>query len=379
MKTLTMFLVMLAAATSLAHGATPLFVTADVPTTETIGGTTLLPWQIFRYDAAGPTYTLMLTVPGQPHIDAIHKLDTAGAWLFSVREPGNLGGALATDARPEDVIRFKGGAYSIFFCPAGLGVPPEANLDGIYMEGGDPGNLVVSFDIPVELPAGSGTWYDPADLVRFRPTGAACGSWALAGANPAFDASAAGAGIPTSDNVIDACRTAGKVILSLDVPSDLAPSAGPLTTYLPGQIASWDGVTYDDFEILGGWPISSKVDGLACIANPGLVGTTLKVNKAVAPAGDVILSWLPSCAEGAQDYGIYQGTIGTWYSHTALDCNDAGADLSEQVTPGSGNVYFLVVPLNYMGEGSYGVRSSGVQRPIGGAVCASPQLLTGCP
>ena len=379
LTTILALLTLIAAAGSLVHGASPLYVTPDVPTTVTVGGTTLLPWQIFRYDASGPTYTLALTVPGQAEIDAIHKLDAPGAWIFSVRAPSDLGGSLPADAEPHDIIRYKGGVYSLFFCPAGLGVPSESNLDGVYLEGGDNGSLVVSFDVPVQFPPGSGAWYEPADLVRFVRTGTACGAWTLSGANPAFDASASGAGIPNSDNVIDADRVGGKFILSLDVPSTLAPSAGPLTTYEPGQLASWDGVTYDDFEILAGWPAGSKVDGFSCMANPGLVPATIKVNKATSPPTDVIISWSPSCADGAQDYAIYQGTIGSWYSHKRLDCNDAGADRQEQVTPASGGAYYLVVPMNYRGEGSYGARSSGAQRPVGTTVCASPQMVTSCP
>ena len=128
-----------------------------------------------------------------------------------------------------------------------------------------------------------------------------------------------------------------------------------------------------------GWPTSSKVDGLSCLANPGLVPPTIKVNKAAAPPTDLIISWSPSCADGAQDYGIYQGTLGAWYSHTALDCNDAGSDRLEQVAPAAGSAYYLVVPMNYKGEGSYGRRSSGVERPVGTTVCMTPQLITVCP
>jgi hypothetical protein len=381
MNRITTLLALLAAAATYAHGAPPLYITPDVPTTVSVGGTTLLPSQIFRYDPLGPSYTLVLTVPGEPELDAIHKLDFPGAWLFSVRAPSNLGGVLPGDVLPRDLVRFRSGVYALFFCPGALGVPEEANLDGAYMEGGDTGNLVVSFDAPVELPPGGGIWYEPADLIRFVPTGAGCGAWALAAANPAFDASAAGAGIPNSDNVVDAERAGGKVLLALDVPSSLSPSSGPITTYEPGQIASWDGATYDDFEVLVGWPAGSKVEGLACVSsNPGL-DSNVQVRKAAAPAGDIVISWSPSCSNGAQDSGIYQGTIGSWYSHTAIDCHDDGGDNQEQITPAAGNVYFLVVPYNCGGEGTYtDLSPSGVARPVGASVCASPRILaTSCP
>ncbi len=62
---------------------------------------------------------------------------------------------------------------------------------------------VVSFDVPTELPAGSGIFYEPADLVCFKPTGGGGpGDWTFAGI--VFDASAAGLGVSISDNLIGA-------------------------------------------------------------------------------------------------------------------------------------------------------------------------------
>jgi hypothetical protein len=90
------------------------------------------------------------------------------------------------------------------------------------------------------------------------------------------------------------------------------------------------------------------------------------------------LDWSASCSSGAEDYGIYEGTLGTWYSHTQIDCADAGNDLVEQITPAVGSNYYLVVP-HGKAEGSYGLNSAGAERPVGAAVCATPQILTPCP
>src|SRR5262245_47303243 len=160
-----LFLILLGAVGPPVLGATPLYITADVPTTETATGTTLLPWQIFRYDTGPVSYTLELTVPGNPNIDAIHKMDSPGDWLISVETPNDLGGALGIEAEPADVVHYDGasGTYALFFSGGALGIPLETNVDAMYLEGGDLGNLIVSFDVPTEAPPGSGTFYDPAD------------------------------------------------------------------------------------------------------------------------------------------------------------------------------------------------------------------------
>jgi hypothetical protein len=356
-------------------GASPLYVTPDVPTNSSVSPTTMMPWQIFRYDGAGPSYTLVFTVPGNPHLDGIHKMDGVGDWLFSVEASSNLGGMLPGGADPRDVVRYDASAatYSLFFCGASLGVPPYANLDSVTLEKGDKGDLIAGFDVPTTIGAFT---FDPGDLVRFTPTGAAgCAAWMLSAANPAFDASAAGAGVLRSSNVTDSLGAAMTPTVSLDVPSTLGPPGA--VTYVPGQLVAWSGAAYSVYEALAGWPISSGIHGISGLANPGTVPTTITLGK--APAGDIIVNWAASCADGATDYGIYEGTIGTWYSHTLKDCNDAGGDRTEQITPAAGNRYYLVVANNFQAEGSYGQATSGAERPVGTAVCITPQVVTACP
>ncbi len=375
-----------------AGAASPVFVSPDVPTTETASATTILPGQISRYDGTVPSYTLSFTVPGDPAVDAIHRMDAPGDWLFSVEAPSDLAGALPAAAEPRDVIRFdsSAAAYGLFFCGGSVTppVPADSNVDALYLEGGDTGNLVVSFDVPTTIGAAT---FDPADLVRYKPTGGGtCADWALSASNPAFDASASGTGVPTSSNVIGADEGPGILILAFDVPTDLGPPG--LTTFLPGQLVAWNGAAFTLFAPLAGWPVSSLVDGVSCLANPGRVPTTITVDKTVSPGQldttPITLGWAASCADGGEDYGIYEGTLGTWYSHTSAaidDCNDAGGDLVETVTPSAGNRYYLVVPHNPNGEGSYGTCSpaaacgAGNERPAGAVVCAAPQVLTPCP
>jgi len=355
------------------YAASPLYLSPDVPTTEAATLTTLLPWGVVRYDGSVPAYAPFFTTPGMPVLDAIHKLDGKSDWLFSVEAASDFGGALPTLADPRDVVLFDGasGTYAVVFCGAAVGIPAYANVDALY-QNDDTGPLIVSFDVPTSIGA---LTFDPSDLVRFRRTGAGCGDWALTAGNPIFDASAAGAGVPTSANVIGADAFTGRFVLAFDVPVTLGPP-GP-TTYVPGQLVSWDGVSFALFEPLAGWPISGGVDGLSLLPNPGRVPPTMLVNK--APGGDLSLSWQGSCSEGGEDYGIYEGTIGTWYGHTWVDCSDAGGDRVETITPGVGNRYYLVVARHAYEEGSYGINSSGAERPVGVAACVAAQAISPCP
>ncbi len=127
-----------------------------------------------------------------------------------------------------------------------------------------------------------------------------------------------------------------------------------------------------------------RVSGPAPYDNPGSVPVTVTVAHATAPSADLFLNWEASCSTDAESYGIYEGVIGAWYSHTLLDCDDDGSDFSEQITPAAGNTYYLVVPRTSTAEGSYGKCSPGVcgaadERPVGAVQCVAPQALPACP
>jgi hypothetical protein len=291
-------------------------------------------------------------------------------------------------AQPRDVIWYDASAATYQICMSGatVGIPPGSSIDAIHTDGGDTGDLIVSFDVPTDVLPFPGT-FAPSDLVRFGATGAGvCTGHSIVAANPDFVSAAAGPGVPISTNADGADGLPNiRRIFAFDIPTDIPPFAGP-TAFIPGQIAEWDAPTgtWQLFLTLGGWPISSIVDGLSCGGTtPGRVDPpTMMIAKATFPPGNIILNWPGSCAAGAQDYGIYEGTIGTWYSHTAILCNDTPPLLQEQIAPGSGNRYYLVVPLNdcNRSEGSYGRCSpgkclAGDERPTGTSVCAVPQLL----
>jgi len=92
-------------------------------------------------------------------------------------------------------------------------------------------------------------------------------------------------------------------------------------------------------------------------------------------AGSLDLEWTGSCATGDTEYGIHEGTIGSWNSHSALLCNVVGN--TSPVSPTAGSTYYLVVPSNGSVDGSHGTSSAG-ERTTGASQC-HPQTLGTCP
>jgi len=93
--------------------------------------------------------------------------------------------------------------------------------------------------------------------------------------------------------------------------------------------------------------------------------------------GDLQLSWGASCLFSDQDYEIYEGNLGDYYSHYRLDCT-TGSLASKTITPSSTDGYYLVVPRNTAHEGSYGSDGDGVPRPPASDACL-PQVIDACP
>jgi len=111
---------------------------------------------------------------------------------------------------------------------------------------------------------------------------------------------------------------------------------------------------------------------------PGWVPATISVNRSATDPAKLTISWSTSCAAAAEDYGIYEGSLGQFDSHSAVDCSDDGADLTEEVPLPAQDSYYLVVPHAQGLEGSYGVDSNAAERPTGNGSCAPAQLIGGC-
>ncbi|MEW5993856.1 MAG: right-handed parallel beta-helix repeat-containing protein [Candidatus Zixiibacteriota bacterium] len=84
--------------------------------------------------------------------------------------------------------------------------------------------------------------------------------------------------------------------------------------------------------------------------------------------GRITLTWASSCRTTDDDFGVYEGQLGDFGSHTPHSCSTNGA-MTLTLSPGEGNRYFIVVPQGDGLEGSYGTNSAGYERPVGDPVC----------
>jgi|GEM_PF-5631228 len=69
----------------------------------------------------------------------------------------------------------------------------------------------------------------------------------------------------------------------------------------------------------------------------------------------------------APDYNLYSGPLSgvASYSYDAWQCSLGTSGLTD-ITLDSGNVFFLIVPINGATEGSHGFTSADVERPASG-------------
>ena len=106
-------------------------------------------------------------------------------------------------------------------------------------------------------------------------------------------------------------------------------------------------------------------------------GAPLMVQR--APGGEINLTWSKSCLSTDNDFEIYEGALGVFYSHTMKFCTTGGASmLTLTFLPAPGSTYYIVVPRNGPREGSYGTDSAGIERSRGLVSCL-PQSIGVCP
>lgn len=97
---------------------------------------------------------------------------------------------------------------------------------------------------------------------------------------------------------------------------------------------------------------------------------------AVVPAagGTLRLTWEDQ-GPTVPSYDIYEGTLGSFYSHAPLLCHiqgtldGAGARVLDIIPTGAGNHYYLVTASDACGEGSAGRSSGGRRRPMPNGAC----------
>ncbi len=340
---------------SLAPGlavAESFYIAVDV--TSDLGGTGFTPWDVARNDSNA--YNLELTLPDGTPISGLHRMD-GGDWLLTLAQPADLGGQTFL---PNDVVRYDpaGGSYALYLDGGGHGIPVASRIDVVYLEGGDNGTLVISFDVHTEF---GGNIFMPGDLVEYS----------AGGFSIVLDGIASG--LSASANIAGADNHGGQILVLFDSPVTIGADS-----YLPGDIVRWDGSSFSLFTADPNWPHGSIARAFAMLASPGEVPPTLVITT-ITGSSDLRLTWAAGCSTGAEDYGIYEGTLGSWYSHTAIDCNDDLHDLTEVITPQPGSNYYLVVPYTANAEGSYGMTGSASIRPSGSTVCVPWQDLTPCP
>jgi hypothetical protein len=94
-------------------------------------------------------------------------------------------------------------------------------------------------------------------------------------------------------------------------------------------------------------------------------GPPFTVRKNAVTPQHLDLTWGDSCGPDQNDFAVYEGTIGNWYSHTNKLCTTAGALGVSDFTPSAASSYYLVVALSTTSDGSYGTNSAGAEIPVG--------------
>jgi hypothetical protein len=321
----------------------------DVPTR--LGGMDYTTNQIVRRTPAS-AYALEAALPSDVAISAIERRAFDGAWLFTPSDPWTIG---AMTFLPRDVVSWNGTTFGLALLGAATGIPADARIDAISET--PAGKLELSFDDVVRLGAAD---YGRSDLVQYSD-----------GVGFALAWSGSLEGVPEYANLTGASRdAAGTRMLAFDVPVNLGG-----IEFLPGDLVRWTSpATFSLASHDSGWPQDSVPRDFTSIPAVGTVGMLL-LSKST---NQIILTWGSACGSSAStDYEVYEGTIGSWYSHTARYCSTNSA-LTSSFAPPAGNWYYLVAARNGPAEGSYGTDSSHVEIPQASNACV-PQQLALCP
>ncbi len=92
---------------------------------------------------------------------------------------------------------------------------------------------------------------------------------------------------------------------------------------------------------------------------------------------NLTFNWGDSCIGDDTDFAIFHGSIDEIGTHEPFTCSTGGSNDLTAPAP-DGSRYFLVTPHNGIVGGSYGMTSSGAERPKGSPVCL-PRFLGACP
>ncbi len=148
-----------------------------------------------------------------------------------------------------------------------------------------------------------------------------------------------GNGVAFSPADYDASKVFGTGTYGGSSQGAIAPGTYAIT---PGAWSNQQG--YDITAVSGTLTINAG-PGLGRVPD-GITGAPLQVCRNLS---QLDLTWGASCGAAATDYAVYEGTIGSWTSHTPLVCTTADA-LSADGDPFHGNHYYFIVPLSPLGD-----------------------------
>ncbi len=352
-----------AAAPQAARAAGEINFAVDIPTT--VSAATYQPYQTvngyapaavwsYSVNAAGPGSGL---TPGV-HVDGLAQ-NPSGLFYFSVDAPATIS---AVTYHPADILSYNGVSYAkVFDHQTDLGLGEAANITALSHDGY---YYYIALDAPITVNrTGGGTiTYVPRDVLRVDTTGVSP-LYTLA-----FDGTISPTVIPAGVGLsgVERIFYTGDMLLTFNVPVTLGAVAS-----MPGDVLRWNGLAwslyYRDNSVFPSPPPNLMSD-FSLPLTPG-EANNFRLTKS---GGNLAMTWgNATCPTAAttRDYGIYEGAIGSWYSHnTAKSCTTGGVT-NATVTPGGGNQYYLVVPNNGAYEGNYGTDSAGVPLPVSSSAC----------
>lgn len=131
----------------------------DVPTT--LGGVDCTERDIIRYDGSNFSKLLdgsAIGIPDSARINAATVLSD-GSIIFALDIPASIGGI---SAKANDLIKYDGSSFSLYFSGSDHGIPENANIDGVWV--GSTGEILFSLDIPCSL---NGLEVSAQDIIRW--------------------------------------------------------------------------------------------------------------------------------------------------------------------------------------------------------------------
>ena len=217
---------------------------------------TIAPQQVQCYSFPGAGAASFGAIPAGVNVTGYFPLGAMQTLLTidttAALPTNNMGGTVTVT--PRDVASYNpsSGFFSpsLFFTGANNGVPDGTRIDALGMDLS--GNLLLSFDVTISLPAGGGVvTAKPADLVSFD------------GANYALVFNGAGAGIPDGSNLVGAAMLPNTHLLTafdeygsiagIDfAPTDVLEFNSGANSWVP----SFNGASADN------WPDGSILQGV---------------------------------------------------------------------------------------------------------------------